>query len=393
MEEWKTYKLADICDLIPGFAFKSADFGDYEDRAIKIGDIQPPYVNYKTTSGLDVHHYTPSKLAKYIVRKGDFVLAMTGATIGKIGRYIHDTPAYLNQRVLLFKPHSSVNSKFVYYSLLSPLFQKYVLNHIDSETAQPNISGKSVSGFEINLPSRKVQDRIADLMSAIDDKIDLNTRINHNLEEQIQERFDSMIMSDNGLGYCQIADYVDVNPKRILKKNEPAKCVDMSYLSTTGPFPSGWETKGYNGGMKFMNGDTIVARITPCLENGKVAYVNFLDDGEVAFGSTEFIVLHAKEGVSPVFTYFLARNKSFVDYATKNMNGSSGRQRVSGETIEKYLIPVIDSDPLNEFSSYATPAMEVIRNNSFESRSLAATRDAMLPLLLSGKLSISQMNV
>ena len=216
---------------------------------------------------------------------------------------------------------------------------------------------------------------------------------NHNLEEQIQERFDSMIMSDNGLGYCQIADYVDVNPKRSLKKNEPAKCVDMSYLSTTGPFPSGWETKGYNGGMKFINGDTIVARITPCLENGKVAYVNFLDDGEVAFGSTEFIVLHAKEGVSPVFTYFLARNKSFVDYATKNMNGSSGRQRVSGDTIEKYLIPVIDSAPLNEFSSYATPATEVIRNNSFESRSLAATRDAMLPLLLSGKLSISQMNV
>jgi type I restriction enzyme S subunit len=238
-----------------------------------------------------------------------------------------------------------------------------------------------------------VQKRTVRVLDSINDKIALNNRINHNLEEQIQERFDSMIMSDNGLGYCQIADYVDVNPKRILKKNEPAKCVDMSYLSTTGPFPSGWETKGYNGGMKFMNGDTIVARITPCLENGKVAYVNFLDDGEVAFGSTEFIVLHAKEGVSPVFTYFLARNKSFVDYATKNMNGSSGRQRVSGETIEKYLIPVIDSDPLNEFSSYATPAMEVIRNNSFESRSLAATRDAMLPLLLSGKLSISQMNV
>ena len=215
---------------------------------------------------------------------------------------------------------------------------------------------------------------------------------NHNLEEQIQERFDSMIVSDNGLGYCQIADYVDVNPKRSLRKNEPARCVDMSYLSTTGPFPSGWETKGYNGGMKFFNGDTIMARITPCLENGKVAYVNFLDDGEIAFGSTEFIVLHAKEGVAPVFTYFLARNKNFVDYATKNMNGSSGRQRVSGDTIGKFMIPVIDSDSLNEFSGFATPAMDVIRNNSFESRSLAATRDALLPLLLSGELSISQMN-
>ena len=132
-----------------------------------------------------------------------------------------------------------------------------------------------------------------------------------------------------------------------------------------------------------MNGDTIMARITPCLENGKVAFVNFLDDGEVAFGSTEYIVLHSKEGVAPEFTYFLARNRDFVDYATKNMNGSSGRQRVSGDTIEKYMIPVIDSPSLDEFSSFAAPAMKVIRNNSFESRSLASTRDALLPLLLS----------
>lgn len=181
MEEWRTYKLAEICDLIPGFAFKSGDFGDYTEKAIKIGDIQPPYVSYESMSGVNIQQYNPSKLAKIIVRKGDFVLAMTGATIGKIGRYIEDTPAYLNQRVLLFKPHSCVNSKYVYYSLLSPLFQKFVLNHIDSETAQPNISGKSVSGFEINLPSRKEQDRIVDILSAIDDKIELNNRINHNL--------------------------------------------------------------------------------------------------------------------------------------------------------------------------------------------------------------------
>jgi type I restriction enzyme S subunit len=255
--------------------------------------------------------------------------------------------------------------------------------------ARPSTTFKKV---EIELPSLKEQKRIVDILNSLSDKIELNTRINHNLEEQIQERFDSMIISDNGLGYCQITDFIDVNPKRSLGKNEPAQCVDMSYLSTTGPFPSGWETKGYNGGMKFVNGDTIMARITPCLENGKVAYVNFLNDGEVAFGSTEYIVLRAKEGVAPVFTYFLARNKNFVDYATKNMNGSSGRQRVSGDTIGKYMIPVIDSDSLNEFSGFAAPAMEVIRNNSFESRSLTATRDALLPLLVSGELSISQMN-
>lgn len=181
MEEWKTYKLCDICDLIPGFAFKSADFGDYNAKAIKIGDIQPPYVNRASMSGVNIKLYDKNKLSKFLVKRGDFVLAMTGATIGKIGRYIDQEPAYLNQRVLLFRPRANVNPQFVYYSLLSPLFQKYVINHIDSETAQPNISGRSVSGFEIGLPSKEEQDRIASFLSSIDDKIELNNRINHNL--------------------------------------------------------------------------------------------------------------------------------------------------------------------------------------------------------------------
>ena len=132
-------------------------------------------------SGVNIEVYDKNKLSKFLVKRGDFVLAMTGATIGKIGRYIDQEPAYLNQRVLLFRPNGDVNPKFVYYSLLSPLFQQYVINHIDSETAQPNISGRSVSGYEIALPSRKEQDRIASILSTIDDKIELNTRINHNL--------------------------------------------------------------------------------------------------------------------------------------------------------------------------------------------------------------------
>ena len=201
-----------------------------------------------------------------------------------------------------------------------------------------------------------------------------------------------MVMFDYGLGYCTLADYAEINPKRILGKKCQAKCIDMSYLSTTGPFPSGWEIKDYNGGMKFHNGDTIMARITPCLENGKVAYVNFLDENEVAFGSTEYIILHSKDDVAPVFTYFMARNNSFVDYATKNMNGSSGRQRVSGDTIGKYVLPVINTDSLREFTVFATPAMDVIRNNCFESRYLAETRDALLPFLLTGNLALEQMN-
>lgn len=177
----KYIQLREVCDLIPGFAFKSGEFGEYENRAIKIGDIQPPYVNEEGLIGVDISKYSKERLEKFIVHYGDFVLAMTGATIGKIGRFIGNSAAYINQRVLLFKPHANVNKDYIYYCLQSPVFQQYIFNHIDSQTAQPNISAGSVSGFEIPLPSRCEQDRIAGLLSCLDNKIELNNRINHNL--------------------------------------------------------------------------------------------------------------------------------------------------------------------------------------------------------------------
>ena len=384
-------KLIDVCELIVDCPHSTA-----KDEGQGIPLVRTPNIGKGRLELAGVHRVSEKvynqRIERATPKAGDLILARE-APVGNVALIMPGQIVCLGQRVVLIRPdNEKVDAAYLTYYLLSEEVQHRLINNANGAVVA-HLNMNEIRNLEIDLPELFVQKRIAGILSSLDDKISLNSRINHNLEEQIQERFDSMIMSDNGQGYCQMADYVDVNPKRCLKKNEPAKCVDMSYLSTTGPFPSGWETKGYNGGMKFMNGDTIMARITPCLENGKVAYVNFLDDGEVAFGSTEYVVLHAKEGVSPVFTYFLARNKNFVDYATKNMNGSSGRQRVSGDTIEKYLIPVIDSDSINEFTSYATPAMEVIRNNSFESRSLAATRDAMLPLLFSGKLSISQMNV
>ena len=82
----------------------------------------------------------------------------------------------------------------------------------------------------------------------------------------------------------------------------------MSTLPTSGCIPTGDTTKPYNGGVRFINGDTLIARITPCLENGKAAYINILNEGEVAFGSTEYIVFASKDDIPSCFYYFLIRN-------------------------------------------------------------------------------------
>ena len=180
MEEWKKVKLGEVCDLIAGFAFKANDFGNYSSKVIKIGDINPPYVNFATMIGVDMSNYDREKLQRYEVCYDDFVLAMTGATIGKVGRYIEKMPAYLNQRVLLFRPFAAQN-KYIYHLVCSESFHKYVINHIDSESAQPNISAATIGKYEFYLPPSPVQKHIANILSSLDDKIELNRRINDNL--------------------------------------------------------------------------------------------------------------------------------------------------------------------------------------------------------------------
>ena len=178
-------KLKDVCELVAGYAFKSKDFGNFDEKVIKITQINPPYVNLNGALGINLSKYNKDKLKKYLVKKGDYVFAMTGATIGKIGRLV-DGQAYLNQQVLLFKPYKTINKEYLYYVLQSYEFSQYVRNHIDSESAQPNISADTVGSFEFALHSFEDQEKIAEILGSIDRKIENNNRINDNLSNYLK---------------------------------------------------------------------------------------------------------------------------------------------------------------------------------------------------------------
>lgn len=137
------------------------------------------------------------------------------------------------------------------------------------------------------------------------------------------------------------ADFMEFNPRRNLKKGTIATKISMDKLQPyTKKIPE-TEQVEFSGGTKFSNGDTIMARITPCLENGKTAFVDCLNKDEVAFGSTEFIVLRAKPGVSDAqFVYYLATSPEFRQVAIKSMAGSSGRQRVQQPVLENLELVV-----------------------------------------------------
>ncbi len=141
----------------------------------------------------------------------------------------------------------------------------------------------------------------------------------------------------------KLKEFLEFNPKETLPKGRVAKKIPMEFLNSFSRDILKWENEVYSGGAKFRNDDTIMARITPCLENGKRAKINILDDGEIAFGSTEYIVFRSKPGISdPDFIYYLICSDLIRNPAIKSMVGSSGRQRVQVDVLENLELELPD---------------------------------------------------
>lgn len=138
----------------------------------------------------------------------------------------------------------------------------------------------------------------------------------------------------------KLKDIVDFNPKEHITKNELAKKIAMEQLQPFCRDIPTFELKPFSGGTKFRNGDTIMARITPCLENGKIAKVGILDNNEVGFGSTEYVVFRAKDYIDEDFIYYLICSPLVREPAIKSMVGSSGRQRVQTDVIKNLDIRI-----------------------------------------------------
>ena len=158
---------------------------------------------------------------------------------------------------------------------------------------------------------------------------------------------------------------ISAKPKDDLKKGAITTKVAMDKLKPfTKKIPE-TEKAEFNGGAKFCNGDTVMARITPCLENGKTAYVDMLDDGEIGFGSTEFIVMRAKAGISdPQFVYYTAINPTFRNVAIKSMVGSSGRQRIQQSVLEELELSVPGLDEQRRIGAFLAELDEKIALNN-----------------------------
>ena len=186
----------------------------------------------------------------------------------------------------------------------------------------------------------------------------------------------------------ELPELIEVNPKRSLQQGQLAPYLDMVNMPTKGHVPVIVTDRPFNSGMRFANGDTLVARITPCLENGKTAYVDFLRDGEIGWGSTEYIVMRPKPSLPHEFAYCLARSDKFRDFAIQNMTGTSGRQRVPATSLSQFTLPSPPEQVAVSFGKRVQPLLARASRAVRESRGLAALRDMLLHKLVTGEIRL-----
>ena len=345
-------------------------------------------------------------LRKGKLMRGDIVLTTRG-TIGNVALYDNKVPfenIRINSGMVIIRHGNDFDTHYLYHFFRSNYFL-YQIRQFQSGSAQPQLPISTLNKMRVVCPSLTTQKRIASILSTLDSKIECNRKICANLEAQAQALFKNWFvdfapfkngkfveselgMIPEGWRVGRLGEVININTTYSLKKGVLAPYLDMKNMPTQGSYPIKVEEKEYQGGMKFKNGDALMARITPCLENGKVAYVNFLKDDEIGFGSTEYIVLSTKDASYSELSYFLCRETNFVNYATKNMNGSSGRQRVSGETIGNYKIAIPTRDVVDDLMPIFRNAMREFAVLGAENLRLSALRDSLLPKLMSGEIKI-----
>lgn len=335
---------------------------------------------------VDKHSYDFLKKSKLL--GGEIIISNVGEYAGTVFRTPKlGVPMTLGPNAIMMNFKNS--NDFYYYWFISPI-GKYYLDSIRTGSAHPKFNKTDFRQLKIPVPPTQEQRAIAGVLSSLDDKIDLLHRQNKTLEGMTEALWRKIFVeeADPGWSKGKLGDIVELNPLRPIKKGTIATYLDMSNMPTNGPFPTEWIQREFSSGMKFKNSDTIIARITPCLENGKTAYVNFLGEGEIGWGSTEYVILTPKPGYCPEWNYFLARNDDFRDFAIQNMTGTSGRQRVSGDSIAQYEIAIAPMNIFEKFKTFAGPVMEHIKYNSIQIRTLSRLRDTLLPKLMSGEVRV-----
>jgi len=295
---------------------------------------------------------------------------------------------------------------FLYHYFRLPSTVTYIENHA-LQSGVPHINLGILKNLEVISPAVEVQRKIAAILSAYDDLIENNRRRIVLLEKMAEEIYREWFVRMRFPGHERakfvkgvpedwavkpFSELVHINPNERLVKSECHPYVGMEDLSLSSMYFESKERRHGASGSKFRNGDTLFPRITPSLENGKRGFVMTLEDGQVGFGSTEFIVFREKQ-LSAEHVYLLSCSPDFRKNAELSMTGASGRQRVSNDCFTFFLVATPPPDIRKQFSKMVRPVFDQVRVLARQTAQCARARNALLPRLISGKLPVDHLDI
>jgi len=339
---------------------------------------------------------------KFKFKKGDILF-------GKLRSYFRkvvwpDFDGVCSTDIFVVRAKEGTDQGFLYYWMAS---QEFVdLSDLGSTgTRMPRADWDFLCNIEQEIPADiKVQQGISEILSTLDQEIKNFKKQNKTLEKLIQSIFKSWFIEfdgqtefeDSELGeipknweVLNMPELIEINPSRNLKKGSVSPYLGMTDIPINSSRISEFSYREFNSGTKFMNGDTLLARITPSLENGKTAFVDFLKNDEIGWGSTEYIVLRPRNPFPPEYGYCLARTDELRSHAILNMTGTSGRQRVPDDCFAEYKVMKPSIELIDMFTNISRKIFLKIKTNGEMIHVLTKIRDSLLPKLMSGDLKVN----
>ena len=413
---WATVKIGDIAQVKGGKRLPKGM--SVQDKATDY-----PYVRVTdfNTDGVDISNVkfiskeAHEATSRYIINCTDVYISIAG-TIGLVGIVPQqlDGANLTENAAKICDISEEINPEFLMYFLRSHIGQGLINAQVVG-TSQPKLALFRIKDIEIPAPERSIQNAIVGVLGKYDNLIENNNRRIAILEDMAQSLYREWFVNfrypnyednlnadgkpkliDSPLGQIpegwevkSATDAITINPKTKLVKEGEKPFVGMSGLSQGSMVIGDIIEKTGNSGAKFINGDTLFARITPCLQNGKTGYVQFLTPEQpVGFGSTEFIVFRESEYLSSEFIYLLSRSNNFREHAIQSMTGATGRQRVHNDCFASCYLPVPPKELMNEFTKLVKPMFKSIFNLSKRNENLKQQRDMLLPKLISGQIDL-----
>ena len=398
---WEKIRLKDCCISIADGDHQPPPKSEKGIPFVTIANIVNNQFDF-TNSMFVPNSYYEKLDGKRKAQKGDILYSVVGS-FGVPVLIKEDRPFVFQRHIAILRPSENIDARFLYYTMLSrDFYMKADAAAIGA--AQRTVSLTALRNIEITVPSIETQRRIADILSAYDNLIENNQKQIKLLEETAQRLYKEWFADLHFPGYehtkivdgvpegwkaCCLDDVIEFDPKVHLDKNRMKQFVPMSALSTSSMVLDINEISKTmsNSGSKFQNGDTLLARITPCLENGKTAFVHGIKAKEGAVGSTEYIVMRSKK-LNPYTVYLLSRTNEFRQYAVNSMSGSDGRQRVKADKLKALACLLPPAGLMYSFEQIASPMFEMVFSLNEQIFAAKQARDHLLPMLMKGEVEV-----